>query len=93
MAVETEADRDAMLADFGIDVTSGQNTFKAIFDHEYVELLGIDGEVPTLLCKASVVGTLGIIKGSDLTVEGVNYKMRTPKPDGTGFTLLVIEEQ
>ena len=35
MAVETAIDRSILLADFGVDVTSGGSTFKAIFDNDH----------------------------------------------------------
>lgn len=95
MAVETEADRLAMLRDFGVTVTHSGGSFTAIFDRAF-ELLQFEGVAgvattqPRLLARTSDVSALA--RGTALTVDGVNFKLEEHQPDGTGFTLLLLSK-
>jgi len=93
MAVETDTERAAMLADFGVDATVGANTFTVIFENAYVEVGDIAGTYPTALALDSDVSAYSIARGTALTINSVSYKVRIPQPDGTGYTLLVLEKQ
>ena len=93
MVLESSTDRDALLADFGDTVTFGANTFQAMFAHEYVEALGMDGESPILNCKTSDITALSVAIGSTVAVVGTNYTVVGNQADGTGFTVLILEEQ
>lgn len=94
MTLESSTDRIAMLADFGSSFTFSGQTFKGIFDHEYIEVQGIDCESPVLLVKDADVVTYSLVADATITSpDSVDYKIVTPKPDGTGWTTLILEEQ
>ena len=103
MPVESDQDRADMLADFGETVTitpagyphpsSKTITLTAIFDYEYVEAGGTSGNRPTLLCRTSDIAGNGISEGALVTAGGVNYEVKVPMPDSTGFMTLVLEKQ
>jgi len=82
-----------MLADFGVSVTVGANSFTAIFENAYVEIGDIAGTFPTALVLDTDISAYSIVRGTALTIASVSYKVRIPQPDGTGFTLLVLEKQ
>lgn len=96
MAVEIANDRAILLADFGVTVTWGLNTFTAIFDNMYTaEDLGgsvaIAMTQPKLLCRTADIN--GMAEGDSITVESVNYYVRVIMPDGTGMSELMLEKQ
>lgn len=93
MAVESDTDRATLLADFGATVTIGAATFTGIFRNAYIEIAGMAGVHPTVLARSSDISTNSIVIDSVLTIEGTNYKVKILQPDGTGFTLLVLEDQ
>jgi len=95
MSVESEEDRDVLLADFGGTVTvvaTGLN-FTGIFDNDYLALMGMESRNPMVMCKSSDVTTHSIAQGTALTIGGVSYKVVMPQPDGTGMTVLELERQ
>lgn len=94
MTIESSTDRDAMLADFGAAFTKGASSFKGVFDHEYVESFNIDGERPVLRVKSSDITLYAIVRDDTITSpDAVNYTVVGLQPDGTGWTVLILEEQ
>lgn len=95
MAVETEADRAALLRDFGVTVTYSGGSFTAIHDSAFEllplgEVIGVATTQPRLLARTSDVSALA--RGTTLTVNGINHKLEEHQPDGTGFTLLLLSK-
>lgn len=96
MAVETADDRSYLLADFGVDVTIGGSTIKAIFDNDY-QPVDAGGGVPfaiqqaMILCRSADVTS--IAEGSLLTIAGSSYAVTDIQPDGEGMTMLALEAQ
>ena len=94
---EAASDRSAFLADFSSEVT-GDFCFKAIFDREYVEYEDMQGNKPVLTAPyvwpvtALIEKTINV-DGSALTVERVNYEVVRVELDGTGWALIILEEQ
>lgn len=96
MAVETADDRSYLLADFGVDVTVGAGTIKAIFDNDYSPV-DAGGGVPfsiqqaMILCRTADVTSLA--EGSLVTISGDSYAVVDIQPDGEGMTMLALEAQ
>lgn len=93
MTVETATDREAMLADFGVDATVGRSTVRGILTSPYLEVL--DTETPGTATRdhrfmARSGDVAGIARGSTMEIEGTVYKVRSIQPDGTGITELVL---
>ena len=91
MTFETQADKAAFLADFGTEVTGSAN-FRAIYDHEYTEINEISGENPVLMAPYQAPVT-GLQVGDVLQVEGKDYNFVRNEPDGTGWVMVILEEQ
>jgi len=91
MAVENSADLLAMLGDFGQTVTVSEDDITAIYDEDYVESLDIAGVRPLLHCRSTDVAD--VIQGDDVEVAGVDYLVAKVQQDGTGVTILILEEQ
>ena len=99
MAVETDTERTALLADFGVSATytpdgGSPSPITVIFDKPYV---GVDaaGEVvvestnPTCLCRTSDVSDAD--HAATIEVDSVTYNVVGVQPDGTGFTILELQ--
>ncbi len=101
MAVESAADRLAMLVDFGQSVTyTVQNgspvTITGIFDNDYAEvdaggMVGFAMQQPRLVVRTSDVASA--TEGDTFVVGGVTYLSRVVQDDGTGITMIVLEKQ
>lgn len=79
--------------DFAVVVTKvDETTFDAIFDNAEYQVQDGDQVVsmrqPELLCRESDVSSLS--QGDTLTVNGTNYTLAKPEPDGTGIIRLVL---
>jgi len=96
MTVETSQDRLIFLNDFGEDIDLGTKIIKGIFDRPHANT-NAGGEVPFSIqeCYAEVrtedVTSVG--QGSTLTVDGDSYVVTDVQPDGTGFTMIMLEAQ
>lgn len=91
MPVESAADRLTMLQDFGITVTLSDSTeITAIFDDEYRDTLDVAASQPVLMCRTQDVS--GLTHGDEVLVEGAPYLARVIQPDGTGITLIFLEQ-
>lgn len=96
MSIETAADRLLLLNDFGVSATHGGNTFKVIFDNDYLDA-DIGGSVafavsqPRATCRTADISTAA--EGDAIVIEGLNYIVRVIMNDGTGMGVLVLEAQ
>lgn len=75
-------------------VNGAQKTITVDFNEEYLGLeLGM-GEVastdPAALCKAADV--VGARQGDAITINGIDYLVVIPKPDGTGGVLFRLRK-
>jgi hypothetical protein len=87
--------------EFGVSATytpdgGVASTVQGIFDNGYSGVdVGAGAQVastdPRFLCRSEDVS--GVADGDTLVVSSVTYIIRTPMPDGTGFTELQLEEQ
>lgn len=81
-----EAEIQAMLNEFGVDVVVGGTTVKAIVDRTDEEMIAAG--FGTMVGKGIVVtaktGAFTISEGAAITVEGTGYKMRESLQAGDG---------
>jgi len=99
VTVETAAERNAMLADFGVDAifdpaTSSHRTVKGIFDNIYEEVeaggrVGIAMQQPRFFCKTADISGAG--EGDALEIGSVPYTIKVIMSDGNGMSELVLE--
>jgi len=99
MAVESAADRQDLLDDFGVSCTltfsdATTSALTGILDNEFVETLsgtrvGVESQQPMLTCRTSDIS--GAEHGNSITVDGTSYTVRGIHPDGTGFSVLMLE--
>lgn len=101
MAVESTADRIAMLADFGQSVTytrqgGSATAITGIFDAQFVEVdaggnVGVAYQQPRLMVRTSDV--VSCTEGDTFVISGATYISRIVQDDGTGMTMIVLEKQ
>ena len=101
MAVESAADRLAMLADFGQSITytrqgGSATTITGIFDNDYAEvdaggMVGFAMQQPRIVVRTSDV--ILATEGDTFVISGVTYLSRVVQDDGTGMTFIVLEKQ
>lgn len=71
------------------------SNIKGIFDKEFIALsaggeVDVAGTDPVFMCKTSDVSNA---RGGTLVINGVTYNIVVDKPDGTGVTMLSLEDQ
>lgn len=101
MAVESDADRAAFLGDFNDQATytpSGGSpaTISGIFDNGFAagseaSGLGVASSRPQWHCRAADVAADPV--GGALAFNSVTYTIVEAEPDGTGMTMLFLEDQ
>lgn len=101
MAVETDTERTVLLSDFGVSATytadgGSPTTITVIFDKEYVGVdangqVSVESNNPMVICKASDVSDAD--HAATLAISGTTYNVVGVQPDGTGFTILMLEKQ
>lgn len=93
MTVETDFDRTALIADFGIDVDISGQRLKAIFDNEWQDLEGISVSIPILTMKTSDVSA--VVRGQVVYVgqDSDKYTVQETMPDGQGITMLMLQAE
>lgn len=101
MAVESAADRLAMLADFGQSITytvqgGSPSTITGIFDAQFIEVdaggtVGFAMQQPRLMVRTSDV--VNCNEGDTFVISGTTYLSRIVQDDGTGMTMIVLEKQ
>lgn len=89
MAIETAADRAAMLDAWGHVVVFGGVTIPGIFERKYVTVVDSESYEPTVECRTADVSTAN--HGDAITVNGVAYSIDgiQPSDDGAMTTLLL----
>lgn len=78
-----------------VTATIGGESVNGPFDYEYVETefngAVVAGEAPVFECAEADLPSYTY--GTDIVIEGTTYKIRNWKPDGTGWTTLILEKQ
>lgn len=95
MAIESDADRAVFVDadDFGVAATYGAYTVDVIFDAGYQEIAGLAGAPPQAQLRNADVTTASIVVGGTIVINSTSYTVRVMEPDGTGMTILRLEEQ
>ncbi len=102
MAVETASELAVFFEtdDFGVAATYTKQggspaTVNGIFDNEFFEVetggeVAVAMEQPRFACRTSDVSTAS--EGDSITINSIAYTVRVVQSDGTGVTVLVLEE-
>jgi len=92
MAVESDADRLALLSDFGQAVTINGTSVTAIFDDKFLMIdemtMNIESSEPQIECRTSDVS--GFSNGAMVVIGTTTYYITTLEPDGTGLTTITL---
>lgn len=100
MAMETDADRLAMLQAIGVRVSAPGGHFWAIFKRDYqlvsADDIGFESRQPALTCRTSDVVVRAI--GKDQIITGladdagapITYRVVRHEPDGTGMSVVFL---
>jgi len=85
-------------AEFGLAATwtpaagGAASSISILFDNGYEDYefgtVEHSGRAPAAMVQSSEVA--GLVVGDTLTIEGVDYRVRTIEPDGQGVTRLVL---
>lgn len=102
MAIESAADREQFLVDFGVDITwtrasVAQDPVLGIFDRPTImvdgsEVMLLDRDA-SLLCREADLPT-GAEEGDPVAIAGESqaYKCRAIRPDGQGFVFVDLKK-
>lgn len=94
MSIETDVDRAVFFDtdDFGVEATINGLPVDGIFDDAYEDVLNVGSSDPAFTCRTSDVSS--VVEADPVIIGGVTYKVAgQPQPDGTGVTVLPLEEQ
>jgi hypothetical protein len=101
MALETaqdllnffDTDTHGVTASISIDGTS--SSISVILNNEYFAIAGesvdIDGTQPVVTCRSSDV--TGVDTDDTITISSITYNITNIQPDGTGVTVLILQDQ
>jgi hypothetical protein len=87
-------DFTVFFTDFGVAATpDAGEPITVIFDRAHIEALGggISGTQPVALVVSADASSLAP-NSSTLEIAGTTYRVLDKQPDGTGLSLLVLEE-
>lgn len=73
-----------------VEATVGGVSVDGIFDNGYGSALDVAGSTPSLLLPSSSAASA--TRGTAVVVGGVSYTVSSVEPDGTGMTLLRLQE-
>ena len=99
MAIESAGDRLAFLDadEFGIAATyNGSATVYGIFENDYFDGMteggvSVEASQPRFSCRTADVSSAA--HGDTLLLGGTTYNVVGVQPDGTGMTMLLLEDQ
>lgn len=76
----------------GDQATVGTGTMNGIFERNYVEIGSVEGYYPTFFVSDTDAATI-TLNSTVITLQSINYHAISSRPDGTGWTILVLEKQ
>lgn len=81
----------AFFSDFAIDLTVNGVAVRGIFDNAFGSAFGgmIDGSGPMVRLPSSVLA----VRGNPVVIASTQYVITSVEPDGTGLTVLRLEQQ
>ena len=78
-------------SDFAEVALNGATPINGIFDNGYGDALGVSGSTPSFTCKSS--DATGLSPGtSTLTIRSSSYLVIGVEADGTGVTIVRLQE-
>ena len=83
-------DPAAFMTDYAVDATLDGAAVRGIFDNGFVSALDIAGSAPSILLPSSSAASAAA--GQTVVVGGASYTVTAIEPDGTGMTLLRLQE-
>lgn len=90
-AIETATATSAVAALANVTATIGAvSGVEGIFDKDYAETFGISGAAPALRIISTAAPSAAV--GDAVTLGAVSYTITAIEPDGTGMTLLRLQE-
>lgn len=94
---ESDADRLASLVALGgLRVRAERGELLAIFDRQYEPTTLGDSSIvasgPVATCRSSDVSRLELARGASVMIDQDRYRVVDVRPDGTGITVLTLEE-
>jgi hypothetical protein len=88
--VDFTAELSGILTEAGVSATVKGTAVTGIFDAGYTEEFGMAGTGPVLRIASADVPT--VAQGDAVAVGSTNYTVAAVEPDGTGVTLLRLQE-
>ena len=91
MAIAEDLTAFLNVSDFAQAVTVAGAEVAVLFDNGYQAALNgfAESAAPSIMGKTSDLAAL--VQGSAVTVGGIDYKVVSVHPDGTGVTTLILE--
>jgi hypothetical protein len=78
-----------------ISINGTSSSISVILNNEYFAIAGesvdIDGTQPVATCRSSDV--TGVDTDDTITISSVTYNIVNIQPDGTGVTVLILQDQ
>lgn len=90
MTVESDDDRLALLADFGVDVEIGGKVITGILDNLWEDANGVSVNVPVLTVRTKDITDFS--RGQVTIVNNVRYTSEEYRNDGLGITNIILQE-
>ena len=96
MAIDFAADLDEMMAEdeFSVAAKIGGVSCFVIYDRPYLSQdageMSIQGATPVAYVRDADVGAVAV--DDSVTIDGSTFTVRGIEPDGTGVTILVLED-
>lgn len=76
--------------EFAVDATVGGVALRGIFDSAYAEALSMEGSGPVL--RFATADKSNAAQGDAVVIGAASYTVAAVEPDGTGITLLRLQE-
>ena len=78
-----------------VTINGSASTISVIINKEYFAIAGesvdVDGTQPVVTCRSTDV--TGIDTSDTIVIDAVTYNIVNIQPDGTGMTVLILQEQ
>lgn len=89
-SLETDLDVFIDTEEFAVIATVDGLPVNGIYDRPYVDTEEVSGYQPSLTCKTIDVST--VAEDDTVIIDGVNFRISSIEPDGTGITKLKLEK-
>jgi len=90
MPVETDDDRLAILADFGVEAEISGKTIVGVFDNQYEDANGMAVQVPVFTVR--MIDINDVSRGDKIYIEKTNYTVAEIQDDGQGIAHVILQK-